>query len=582
MRIVYVGNSKEARQRELAGHRDVLLLLYDRWDDFNYKTRFPTVCRIDGDEVELGAVRILFEGQTSSHPFLSEMLEDEWDGVFPVPDANYVSVPEEITFYEQLRDLLPRDTAIRVAEDLRDASHLVHVREDARAIELIGSDAFRVSLQRERSAQRSFAEGYRILGGEGLDVGDLSFTFRDVTGNLSTLPLRFKPRSLLPHDINVIIGPNGVGKSSLLRQMVKAWIQPDERHADLDGAKFEERPNLSQLVAVSYSPFERLPVDTDDEDNVVGSLKDKDIYRFFGFRGRQPSQKTGRTTSIRHTLGVPRSNACRSLIQCLVDDRRFGTIKAWANKLSTLQEVLGSAIEFDVAAVMLQPDADIEEVVPSDPFSELEIIELEEEDEAGATTTYRYVPIATGDSTIDVEALLRLVDLDEGVTFFKDGEPLHMSSGQRSFFYIVVNVLGVIRRNSLVVVDEPELFLHPTLEIQFVSMLKTILRTYGSKALLATHSVVTVREVPSRCVHVLEVTDDGLAIKTPPFETFGGDVQRISSYVFGDRAVSKPHDSWLRDLLDTYLSADAVIEALGEDLNEEMVIQLHAMERGQW
>jgi predicted ATP-binding protein involved in virulence len=139
-----------------------------------------------------------------------------------------------------------------------------------------------------------------------------------------------------------------------------------------------------------------------------------------------------------------------------------------------------------------------------------------------------------------------------------------------------------MRRNSLVVIDEPELFLHPTLEIQFVSMLKQVLRTYASKALLATHSTVVVREVPSRCVHVFENTKDGLRITNPPFETFGGDVQRISSYVFGDRAVSKPHEAWLKDLLVRYETAAAVIEVLNEDLNEEMIIQLNAMERGKW
>lgn len=579
MKIIYVGTNTEMEHRALAQDGDVLILRYDRWDDFGYKTRFPTICRIGGEDIELGAVRILFEGQSASHPFLTGLRDNGWDREFPVPEANYVSVPEDVTFYEQLMDLLPAATAMEAAIALRDASHLAHVAQDPEALALIDSDGFRSSLLRERAAKRSFAEGYKILGGEALEVADLSFDFLDVDDDLSTLHLNFSPRSPLPHDVNVIIGPNGVGKSSLLRQMIRTWIQPDERHPDLEGARFDTRPNLSQLVAVSYSPFERFPVDADDEPSLSKPLKDKDIYRFFGFRGRLPSQKTGRQSSIRNSLAVPKANACRSLIQCLADDRRFGTIKAWANKLTTLQRVLGSGIAFDVAAVKLQAGTDIEEIVPEDPFREFQAIEWAEgEDEPPDV----YVPIESGNTTIDTDLLLRRVDLEDGVTFFRDGEPLKLSSGQRSFFYIVVNVLGVIRRNSLVIVDEPELFLHPTLEIQFVSMLKDILRTYGSKALLATHSVVTVREVPSRCVHVLERTDDGLKITTPPFETFGGDVQRISSYVFGDRSVSKPHDEWLEKLLQQYETADAVIEALGGDLNEEMIIQLNAMERGQW
>lgn len=577
MRIVYVGNNKDLLQRWLGKNEDVLLLLYDRWDDFGYKTRFPTICRIDGEEIEIGAIRVLFEEQQASHSFLASLRELGWDRTFPVDDANDISVPEEITFYEQLRDLLEPDEAMKIALALRDASHLVFALEDERAIQLIETEGFQASLQRERSSQNSFTDGWRTLGGHVLGVRDLKFVFRDTFDELSELELKFVSRSPLPHDINVIIGPNGVGKSSVLRQMIRAWIQPNPNHPELEGAIFDPRPNLSQLVAVSYSPFERFPVDTDDEPSLDKPLKDKDIYRFFGFRGRHLSQSTRRPTSIRNNLAVPRANACLSLIQCLVDDRRYGTIKAWANKLRTLEDVLSSAIEFDTAAVKLKQEAILEDVIGDDPFDQAQVFEL-----GGEAKLDRYLAISPRDDVINIPALQRHVDMDGGVAFFRDGSPVELSSGQRLFCYIVVNVLGVMRRNSLVVVDEPELFLHPTLEIQFVSMLKQLLRTYGSKALVATHSVVTVREVPSRCVHVFDNTDDGLRISNPPFETFGGDVQRISSYVFGDRSVSKPHEAWLKGLLQQYRTADAVIEALDEDLNEEMIIQLNAIERGKW
>jgi hypothetical protein len=113
-------------------------------------------------------------------------------------------------------------------------------------------------------------------------------------------------------------------------------------------------------------------------------------------------------------------------------------------------------------------------------------------------------------------------------------------------------------------------------------MLKAILARFNSKALLATHSVVTVREMPADCVHVFEKTEDDLVLNNPPFQTFGGDVQRISSYVFGDRAVSKPFESWIRSQLEEVGSANELIEALGDELNEELIVQIRAMERGQW
>jgi hypothetical protein len=214
MKIVYVGASKTLKERWLRKDEDVLLLLYDRWDDFGYKTRFPTLCRIGGKEVDLGAIRVLFENQQASHAFLADLREQDWDGIFPLDDANYISVPEEITFYEHLRDLLEPQGAIDVALALKDASHLVFALEDDQAIQLLDTEGFRTSLQRERSSQNSFADGWRKLAGQELGISDLKFKFRDPHDDLRELTLKFSSTSLLPNDINVIIGPNGVGKSS--------------------------------------------------------------------------------------------------------------------------------------------------------------------------------------------------------------------------------------------------------------------------------------------------------------------------------------------------------------------------------
>src|SRR3546814_2309787 len=95
-------------------------------------------------------------------------------------------------------------------------------------------------------------------------------------------------------------------------------------------------------------------------------------------------------------------------------------------------------------------------------------------------------------------------------------------------------------------------------------MLKKILARVNSKALLATHSEVTVREIPAACVHVFEKTDEGLAIKRPPFQTFGGDVQRISSYVFGDSQASKPFEKWIEGQMEELGSAQRSEEHTSE------------------
>jgi len=71
-------------------------------------------------------------------------------------------------------------------------------------------------------------------------------------------------------------------------------------------------------------------------------------------------------------------------------------------------------------------------------------------------------------------------------------------------------------------------------------------------------------------------------VKTPPFETFGGDVQRISSYVFGDKSISKPYEEWVAEQLKEFESADELIAAMGDNINEELLIQIRAMDNGKW
>jgi len=577
VKIIYAGRDSK-RQRSAERLEDVIVLLYDKWDDYDFKTTFPTNCRMRGESVELGSIRILFEDNMTSFEFLDSLVENGWDGVFPVPDVNYISTPAALSFYEQIEGHLGLDTAIEAAKTLRDASYLTKLEDDSEALRLLGSPGFRNSLQRERGSIKAFLDGWKLFGRESISIENQTFVFRSVQKEFLELELKFVSESPLPHDINVLIGPNGVGKSRLLHQVVEYWLDDDPKSNRRVG--FSERPNLNQLIVVSYSPFELFPVDTSED-----QLKDHEVYRYFGLRGRIKAITDNETSANKVTLNraFPKINAAQSLLDCLADDQRYGGIKEWANKLETMERVLRQAIEFDHAAVVISGTTKVKHL-----FNDMELLddpylEGKRTDNGSDPGVERYVPVAPDRiENLKLNALRKHVQVREGIVFLKDGKPLHLSSGQRLFSYIVVNILGAIRRNSLILIDEPELFLHPSLEIAFIRMLKSILTAYASKALVATHSLVTVREIPRDCVHVFEDTKDGIVVKTPPFETFGGDVQRISSYVFGDKSLSKPYEEWVSQKLEEFGSAEKLIEALGKNINEELLIQINAMEDGKW
>jgi predicted ATPase len=570
LKVVYLGRPgrRQAVPPELAG--DVLELLTNNWDDYGYGTTFQTTCRIGERPIELGIIKVLVEGHKATSPLLDSLRRNGWNGEFPAPLSNYISVPGEITFYEQLLALLGPDAAIDVARALRDASYLVNVEHDDRAIGLMKTDGFRISLQRERGAVKSFLDGWKVFASQAMAVMDLGFRFRDVFNQVSTLKLKFQSTGILPHDINVLIGPNGSGKSRVLHQIVSHWsADEDKEHLQVG---FVEKPNLSQIVVVSYSPFERFPVDLQGH-----KRQDQDVYRYFGFRGRSTPTTPDRLGQIKLTHETPKRNAALSLIACLTDDKRYRALQSWAQKLKTAERVLRSAFEFDFAAIAVEATGEPDRYYNNASLVEPLAIHMESDG-----TTARYIPI-TSDRIEDLneQALSEFVSASDGVVFFRGGQPIKLSSGQRLFSFVVINILGVIRRDSLILIDEPELFLHPSLEIQFIDLLKQILAQFNSKALLATHSVVTVREVPAACVHVFQRTDDGLVIKHPPFQTFGADMQRISSYVFGDQSVSKPFERWIKHKLQDS-DPETLIEQLGDELNEELVIQIRAMGRSGW
>src|SRR3546814_15224969 len=117
--------------------------------------------------------------------------------------------------------MLTRLQAGRVSTQWRDASFLSNVAKDSEARRLGDSKGFRDSLQRERGSQKALLDGWRILERQATAVLDLGFKFNDVCGNVSTLKLKFQADNPLPHDVNALIGPNGVGKSRVLHQIVK-------------------------------------------------------------------------------------------------------------------------------------------------------------------------------------------------------------------------------------------------------------------------------------------------------------------------------------------------------------------------
>ncbi len=70
------------------------------------------------------------------------------------------------------------------------------------------------------------------------------------------------------------------------------------------------------------------------------------------------------------------------------------------------------------------------------------------------------------------------------------GECKPLSSGQELFFRFALNLSTFIEAGTLVLLDEPENHLHPTFITRLMALLRHVLRSTGSFAVIATHSLL--------------------------------------------------------------------------------------------
>lgn len=153
--------------------------------------------------------------------------------------------------------------------------------------------------------------------------------------------------------------------------------------------------------------------------------------------------------------------------------------------------------------------------------------------------------------------------------FMREGQEVYLSAGQQLFALLITSVVSVVRPGGLLLIDEPELYLHPNLEIAFVRMLKGLLERFRAYAILATHSAIITREVPAECVQVVRAVDGNVpVVDRPSFQTFGADVSAIINYVFDNPLINLPFQQWLIERFGNY-SFDELLQR--SDLNEESI-----------
>lgn len=143
----------------------------------------------------------------------------------------------------------------------------------------------------------------------------------------------------------------------------------------------------------------------------------------------------------------------------------------------------------------------------------------------------------------------------------------NLSAGQKVVVLTLANLAAFLETNSVVLHDEPETHLHPSLLSAMLRAIHGLLDHFDSYAIMATHSLVPLQETPASNVFVIERGDDGVvSIAQPIQQCFAATLDEISRATFRAEPDDENFRTVLKRLRQRY-SVDEIRQFLGGQLS---------------
>lgn len=439
-------------------------LRINNWDDYSFKTLFYlTVFDASGEEHEIGNVKIGYVDQT--HGWTEEALE----AAFISLDEGFFSLGQDVEYYENLRKKLQPEVSEAILIALRDIAY------DDSALSIAKEQkVYRDSLTRGVSLSTIIGQYRRVLdGGAVLTSFDFKYV-RPATDDFGGVQLDFKvdPGSKPPTNMHVLIGRNGVGKTTLLNGMIRSIIQHEGPGVFIDNEPWRGGGEIgedyfSSVVSVSFSAFDPFIPPKDRIDRAEGTC-----YYYIGLKD---SDSIGQDGSYRlKTMNDLSGEFVKSLKVCF--------------SLEKKKEQWIKAIE------RLESDVNFKSMSLPTLANKLE-----------KTLAYK-----------------RAAFLFE-----------KMSSGHAIVLLTVTRLVETVEEKTLVLLDEPESHLHPPLLSAFTRAISDLLTDRNGVAIIATHSPVVLQEVPRSCAWKVRRSNLVTNVERPESETFAENVGVLTREVFG-------------------------------------------------
>lgn len=145
----------------------------------------------------------------------------------------------------------------------------------------------------------------------------------------------------------------------------------------------------------------------------------------------------------------------------------------------------------------------------------------------------------------------------------------NLSSGHKIVLLTITRLVETIEERSLVLLDEPEGYLHPPLLSAFIRALSDLLKKRNAVAIIGTHSPVVLQEVPKDCVWKLRRHGNNAIAERLEIESFGENVGLLTQEVFGLEVTDSGFHRILKDISDITDSFEEAVEKFDNKLGLE-------------
>lgn len=444
------------------------ILAVDNWDDYGFKTLFfLTVFDEKGIKHDIGNVKIGYFGQAGGKT--KEKFPNEINEL----DKHFFSLGMEPEYYQNIKKKLSEDLSKCLLHGLHDLAN-----DDELLASAQKEDVFKISFLRGVSLSAIQGQFKRVLAG-GVLLTEFDFRYKKEQSDSSSeinLEFNVEPNSKPPTNIHILIGRNGVGKTTLLNNMISSIVDSEQSERNVGGFYeaniFSDNTEISEnyfssITSLSFSAFDPFIPPNNQPDRSKGTC-----YFYIGLK--EMFIENGVRKSKLKELPILCDEFIKSLKVCLALEKKK---EQWSNAINELESDLN--------------------------FSEM--------------------------------GLLRLLDIHEKDKLTSVAESLfkRMSSGHAVILLSLTKLVETVEEKTLVLIDEPESHLHPPLLSAFMRALSDLLINRNAVAIIATHSPVVLQEVPKKCVWKMRRTRLAGNADRPENETFGENVGILTREVFG-------------------------------------------------